>query len=141
MKKIVTREFVLVLVLTLFLNTKAQQYDETFAVHSIALGNQDAALNNSFNPIGNPAMMPENKKTSVGISVINRFFLINLKQGGLGFIHKFTKTDVFGIVLQFDGTVNLKQNNIALAYAKKINEKFNAGISIIYLNTFEQSFS
>ena len=117
----------------------AQQYDESFAVQGIAMAGQSAALGTSFNPIGNPALMPLNKRTSFGLSVYNKFFLANLKQGGFGMTHKLTKTDVIGVVMQFNGTPNLKQSNIALAYSKKINEKFNAGISFIYLNTFEQS--
>ncbi len=119
----------------------AQLKDESLAVQGMALGNQNAVIVSPFSALGNPALMVENKKTSLGFTVNNRFFIRNLKLGGFGATHRFTKTDFLGIAFQFDGTSNLKQNTIGIAYAKKVNEKFYAGISIIYINLFERTIA
>ncbi|MCX6188399.1 MAG: hypothetical protein NTW54_02115 [Bacteroidetes bacterium] len=136
------RQIIVILGLCIAMLSNGQSYDESFAVQGVALGNQSVTMFNAFAPVGNPAMTTNSltpKSTSFGIMASNRFFLKNLKLGGFGIVHKFSKSDALGLVIQFDGTVNFRQNTIALAYSKKINEKFAVGISILYLNTFEQT--
>ncbi len=125
-------------------SVKAQQYDQSMSIPSIALGNQSLLLGNSFSALGNPAaltcsfshLIPQNL---IGITVSNKFFLHGLKLGGFGISHKISNTDVCAITIQFEGTANLRQTNIAFAYSKKVNDRFSLGISIIDINVFEQT--
>jgi hypothetical protein len=117
----------------------AQFYDETYALQGIALGSQSVTLSNGFSAMGNPATISQAHKMEVSMSIINRFMLTDLQLMGCGFSYRFTKSDALGIVVQYDGTMNLNQKNMALGYSKKINERFSAGLTLIYLNTFERT--
>lgn len=117
---------------------KAQEYDSPLSTDAIASAGQSAVLPNAFSALGNPALMPQMKRTTAGISVSNRYFLTELKYGGAGLVQHLTKTDAVGVALQFDGTRNFKQTTLALAYSKALHPRFNAGISFQWLNTFQQ---
>jgi hypothetical protein len=122
----------------LIFQTEAQEYDKVPEPLSIASGEQTVLISTPCNALSNPALMAAAEKSSLGIAVLDHYFLRDLKSGSLGGFLKFGKTNAVGGCMLFEGTPNLRQNFITLGYAKQLTKNFTAGVSFIYINTFEQ---
>ncbi len=117
----------------------AQQYDESCSIQGISLSSQTSNLVSAFNASENAALMLEQSKSVIAISVLNKYALAGLKQGGLGYVRPIGKSSAVGITVQINGTQYLKQTSVVFSYSKKLNDKFGAGITFILLNSFEQT--
>lgn len=122
----------------------SQNYDAPLSVTALAIGGQQLFISDAFSASGNPARcaMYDDKsapKFRFGIMVRNQFLMNTLKNGGAGVSVCINKTDGIGFNLQYEGTSNLKRNTFVMAYAKRINNRVFLGVSLYYLNLFEQT--
>jgi hypothetical protein len=117
----------------------SQEYDKISIPVSLGSASQSVLISSSFNVLSNPALMTTHKKFEAGISAGNHYFIKELKYGGAGAYYRIDSNNAIGAAIVFDGTSHLRQSSYCLGYSKKLLKDFSAGLTFIYLNTFEES--
>lgn len=122
----------------------SQNQDAPSSVPVLAIGGQQLFISDAFSASGNPALCAkyEDKSTTkfrLGIITKNHYLINTLNQGGAGGNVTINKTDGIGFNIQYEGTANLKKNTFIMAYSKRINNRLFLGVSVYYLNLFEQT--
>lgn len=126
------------------ITTYSQNYEAALSVPAIALGGQQLFIGDAFSASGNPALCSKyddksSSKFRLGIMTMNHYLINTLKQGGVGGNLCINKTDGIGFNIQYEGSPNLKKNTFIMAYSKRINNRLFLGVSVYYLNLFEQT--
>ncbi|MCF8369414.1 MAG: hypothetical protein K9G76_10260 [Bacteroidales bacterium] len=101
---------------------------------SASLGFASVSLNDFWSLFNNQAGLVGTKGINTGVGYSNRFLLQELGTKYLGLAFP-TKYGVFGLGYSGFGYSNYSQDKLGLAYAKKLNERFSAGLQLDYLST------
>lgn len=124
----------------LLLNTVyAGIYPQNAGIRSKALGNTMVSNNNHWGIFGNTALMSLQEKSSIGLSVHNRFGVSDLNTATLASSLK-TKEGSFGIGFSHYGVQGFNRQNLSLGFGRKF-DKLMVGAGVSYINTSFGSYT
>lgn len=102
---------------------------------SIGLANSSVTLTDCWGAFHNQAALAWMDQLSVGASYDNRFTIANLSTKGFVFALPL-KAGTFAVSGDVFGYSLYNEKKAGIAFAKKLGEKFSAGVQLDYLNTF-----
>ncbi|MCX6275344.1 MAG: hypothetical protein NTV09_09060 [Bacteroidetes bacterium] len=102
---------------------------------SIGLANSSVTINDCWGAFQNQAALAWMDRISVGASYDNRFTISNLSTKGFVFALP-VKAGTFALSGNVFGYSQYSEKKAGIAFAKKLGEKFSAGVQLDYLNTF-----
>lgn len=102
---------------------------------SIGMANASVTLTDCWSAFHNQAGLAWTDRISAGASYDNRFTLANLSTKGFVFALPL-KAGTFALSGDVYGYNMYNEKKAGIAFAKKLGEKFSAGVQLDYLNTF-----
>ena len=101
------------------------------SANTSGIGDCYTTQSNLWSITGNISGLSKLEKTSIGISLRNRFGLkeLNIKTAALSLP---TRSGVFGISIQQYGYNLYNENKIGLSFSKSLSNTFNSGIKLNY---------
>ena len=130
------RRILLSFCLSLFLLPKLFAADNyPTGARSIGLANSSVTIADGWSAFQNQAALAWMDRISVGASYDNRFTISNLSTKGFVFTLP-VKAGTFALSGNVFGYSQYSEKKAGIAFAKKLGEKFSAGVQLDYLNTF-----
>lgn len=130
------RRILLSFCLPLFLLPKLFAADNyPTGARSIGLANSSVTIADGWSAFQNQAALAWMDRISVGASYDNRFTIANLSTKGFVFALP-VKAGTFALSGNVFGYSQYSEKKAGIAFAKKLGEKFSAGVQLDYLNTF-----
>ncbi len=102
---------------------------------STGLANSSVTLTDGWGAFHNQAALAWTDRISIGASYDNRFTIANLSTKGFVFALPLN-AGTFALSGNVFGYSQYSEKKAGLAFAKKLGEKFSAGVQLDYLNTF-----
>ncbi len=102
---------------------------------SAGLANSSVTINDCWAAFHNQASLAWLDNISAGVSYDERFLLTNLSTKGFVFALP-SKVGTFALSGDVFGYSQYSEKKAGIAFAKKLGEKFSAGVQLDYLNTF-----
>lgn len=100
-----------------------------------AMGNASVSLQSPLSIYSNPAGFAGFKKTAFGFQYENRFLLDELRTASAFLVFPVQRTN-FGFSLSQFGNGSYRENNFSLGVAKKLSNRFFAGIQFHYRSLY-----
>lgn len=130
------RKHIHVLILVLFVSQRTSAADNyPTGARSIGLANASVTLADCWSAFHNQAALAWFDRAAAGASYDNRFTISELSTKGFVFALP-VKAGTFAVSGDVFGYSQYNEKKAGLAFAKKLGEKFSAGVQLDYLNTF-----
>jgi hypothetical protein len=120
-----------------FFNLKSQGEKEYTSAHHFALGGATSTLSGNLNALDNQGTLSNEDSVSVSLAFKNDYFLSELSTYGLGVVYP-TKSGTWGAIVTRFGNQYYSQNNLGLAYGRKLHDWFSFGMRLNY-QTLQQN--
>ena len=125
------RTLFLIFALAFAFNSQAQVYPQ-IGSRAHALGGAVLGINDAFSAYNNPGAFGAMEETQLGISVENRFLLLELLSQSLAFGYHTEKAGNFGIHFQQSGFSLYREMQAGFTYGMKFFDNFSGGVSLNY---------
>ncbi|MBD3636392.1 MAG: hypothetical protein HUJ25_03545 [Crocinitomicaceae bacterium] len=125
------KKFLFILIVLSVYFSHAQVYPQIGA-RSQALGGATLGLNDVFSAYNNPGAFGSMEETQVGLSVENRFLLIETLSQSLAFGYHTENAGNIGLHFQQTGFSLYRDMLIGMSYGMQFFDNFSAGISLNY---------
>lgn len=109
---------------------KAHGLESNFDSYSLSLSNANIPMNTDFNLNENLASSVNSTFNGFLVSHQSNFQVKELATNSLEFIHHLKSNSIFDVAVNHSGNSNFNETNLSLAFAKKLGDRFNAGIKL-----------
>ena len=123
--------FILVPVLLFQLSSAAQSLRQPISAVYLGLGAYSTQHNDVFSTVNNQASLAQIKNTTAGVYGERRFMLTETSVYSLAAAIP-TRQGNFGVNVKYSGFKNFNENQVGLAYARKLSNKVDIGIQFNY---------
>lgn len=113
------------------MSIRAQTFKQPQAFPYVGLTAYSTSQQDAFSFLGNQAALATATSSSIGVFGENKFGLKELAQYNLSCVVK-SNLGNFGLAAQLSGSETFKENNIGLAYARKLSPKLDIGAQFNY---------
>jgi hypothetical protein len=127
------RVFFLIILLSYAGNVPAQMSRTHLSIPYTGIGTYSKNFNDAFSAINNQASLANYKQSAAGIYSERRFLLKELSSVAASIVIP-SKAGGIGINAHYSGDVHFNNNQIGLAYARRLNEQVSLGIQFNYNN-------
>jgi len=126
------RKSILIILSFFTLSVKATFFPVTMGPYASGMAGITTSKNDPYATFNHPALLAFSEKKSISISIQSKYFIEGLNFMGIAGNCKLKKLGVIGLSYGSIGNRHYNESLVKLTWSKKLNPKFNIGISTDY---------